>query len=136
VTDTGMLDVKKTALLAGAAADIDAARSALVSTQSTLSSTSLPADAFGRLPESAGAAEQHSKHVKEAQWGLDQARKDLGHLITHLQSRKVQYDQAIRNAVDRLLDIGSTRKPMSFPQPPMTPVPDPFTPPMTPRSPN
>jgi hypothetical protein len=132
VADSGWL-YANTALLATAAGEIGAQKPTVVRTQSTMSSTSLPADAFGQLSESAGAAEQHGRHVREAQAALDQAGRDLDHLVTRLQSRQQQYERAATEAANRLLGLRSRRRPpMSVPQPPMTPWPRRDTPPMTP----
>jgi hypothetical protein len=131
MADSGWLTVD-TALLATAATEIGGQKPTILRTQSTMSSTSLPADAFGLLSESSGAAEKHSENVRNAQAALDQAGRDLDYLVTRLESRKLQYEGAARRAVRELLRLRSRNPRMSVPSPPMTPVPRTDTPPMTP----
>jgi hypothetical protein len=123
MADSDQLTVD-TAQLAAAATEIGNQKPTIVRTQSTVSTTSLPSEAFGRLSASRNAAEHHSSNMTKVKTALDQAGQDLDRLVARLRSRQRQYEQAVRRAVQGLEDlVRGPRPPMSAPGPPMTPWP-------------
>lgn len=123
MADSDQLTVD-TALLAAAATEIGNQKPTIVRTQSTVSTTSLPSEAFGHLSASSNAAAHHSSNMAKVKTALDQAGQDLDRLVARVRSRQHQYEQAVRRAVQGLEDlIRGPRPPMSVPGPPMTPWP-------------
>lgn len=96
-------------VLRGAADALTGEPKTLTDTKAEVTANPLPADAFGKLSESAKAADVHKQVVSKLDVLLTEAGKELKDLVDELYGRSHRYPRTDQQQHDEQMQLGKNR---------------------------